>query len=104
MKAGVYFIHNRAFTYYYIGSSQGLERRLGDHRARLSNGTHKNRVMQRAARRGIKLHFSIAVECPDRVEAELLEAELLSFHFGKPGCMNLSSTPNALDCPHRRTH
>jgi len=88
-KSGVYRI-DFGNGYYYVGSSQDLEKRRRRHRSDLQNANHCNLIMQNVFNKYGDFSFTVLDYYP---VGEILEQEqkLLDAHCGNLKCLNIAS-------------
>ncbi len=101
MNYSVYFMHTEDFLHFYIGKSVDVQRRFTAHRIDMRNGVHHSDLVQSAHDEigEAAFCFTVAVSGLDEAAATDMEAALLEYHHGRPGCLNVSSTPHTFDCP-----
>lgn len=89
MTSGIYKII--ISKYYYIGSSNNIERRTTKHLQHLRENKHVNPFLQNVYNKHSDWKIEIVERCK---ESKLLEAEqkYIDEHYGKDGCLNLNPT------------
>jgi len=92
MSIGIYKII--LGEYYYIGSSNNIQRRITKHLQHLRRGTHINPFLQNVYNKHSGTWKVKVLE--ETVEQDLLaiEQKYLDIHYGKDGCLNLVPTAN----------
>lgn len=78
-------------THYYGGRAVYLARRLRSHLRDLKRGCHENIRMQRVFNKHKHFEFEILAEANSDGDLLSMEQVWLDEHFGKEGCVNLSS-------------
>jgi len=93
MSSGIYKIVGPK-NFYYIGSTNNIERRKKEHFSKLKRDTHENIFMQRLYNKEPSGWEFILIEevQPVKEMLEQIENRYLLEHFKKSGCMNINSS------------
>lgn len=92
MSVGIYKIV--LGKYYYIGSSNNIQRRITKHLQHLKENKHINKFLQNAYNKHrTKFAYEIIEETEEK-KLLLIEQKYLDLYYGKEGCLNLTPVAN----------
>lgn len=85
-------------NYYYIGSSNNIQRRIAKHLQHLRENRHVNPFLQNVFNKYPTAHWFEVLE-ESKKDLLSVEQKYLDLHYGKEGCVNLNPTANKPPSP-----